>query len=122
MDKKKILIIEDNSDFAMMCSFALKRAGYLTSIALSAEQAFKEIHDQALRLIMMDLTLPDFLPEEFLKKIRSLPNIKDIPVILVSGREEIESICQELGCQGYLKKPFDFAKLLGLVAKLLKTS
>ena len=117
---KKILLVEDNSDDALLTQRALQKTDYhvLIDIAEDGVEAIEylyHIYYSGLTvpdLIILDLNLPKADGFEVLKKIRSEKKTKAVPVIiLTSSREEKDiRLAAEYGANSYIQKPIDFVK------------
>jgi len=58
--------------------------------------------------------------EAFLRGIRGLPASRDVPVVLISAKEELPAIATRYGAAGYLSKPFEAPQLLSLIERVLQ--
>ena len=120
MSRKKILIVDDSETIVLFEKLILG-SGYeiLTSKngRLGVEKAVKEKPD----LILMDIMMPEMDGVESLKAIRSHPETRTIPVIMVTTKSEQArvEVCYQLGCNDYLTKPIDKVELLSKVEKQL---
>jgi len=101
---------------------ALERAGFATLQARDGREAVGLYcrHRDAVRLILMDLTMPVLDGEEACRELRRLG--ADVPVILTSGFNEAEAMARfgGLGLTGFIQKPFDLADLVGQVLEALR--
>ncbi len=118
MKSVRVLVIEDNHDFALMNCIHLKKAGFAATAAHSGAQALNELTASPPDVIVMDLTLPDMDADTFVSELRERPQYANTPVILASGREDIAERAKKLGCPIYLKKPFDSSLLLDSVQQV----
>lgn len=66
-------------------------------------------------MIIMDLTFPQGTPEDFVEAMRSLHGYSEIPVILISGRADVEEFAVKFKSSGYLRKPFDIDQMIDVV-------
>lgn len=112
MEKKKILIIEDNKIVALDVKQIVTKFGYLVTKIVSREQeAIKSIKENEPNIIIVDINLKSEINGiEIVKKIH---NIKYIPIIYLTGNEEDEIVHKALEtCPiGYLVKPFNKTEL-----------
>ena len=83
----RILIVDDNEDFANYVQVILRQEGYLTAVAFSGEEALKAVNDAMPALIFLDLTMPGMDGFEVVRRLRMRPEWKDIPVVILSGKE-----------------------------------
>ncbi|MFA6220778.1 MAG: PAS domain S-box protein [Desulfomonilaceae bacterium] len=116
-----ILLIDDESNLLELTSRFLKRANYKLITASNARNALElyEKHREEIRLIVLDLIMPGMSGKQCLEALRNMnPNVK---VIIASGQPE-EAIAEDLkqaGTSNFIKKPFDMARLLDQIRKIL---
>lgn len=112
---KKILIIEDNTEINHMIADALKKAGYECTQAFSGTEALLYYERENYSLVLMDMMLPGLCGDELFPKMKA---IKDVPVIVVSAKDEMDTKVQMLtsGAEDYITKPFELPELLARVA------
>lgn len=116
---KNILVIEDSLDISNLIKEALDKYGYTCTQAFSGTEGMLQIERNTYSLVILDLMLPGITGEEFLKDFL---REDDIPVLVVSAKESIDSRvkCLELGADDYLVKPFDIKELKARVDALLR--
>ena len=106
MDKKKILIVEDDSFVVEVYSTKLLEMGYEVRVAQNGEEGLKMIDEEKPDLILLDIIMPVMGGVEMLEELRKKNEVKKIPVILLTNVGEKESIqkVRNLGVQDYLIK------------------
>ena len=111
-----ILIIDDDEHISGMLSEALTAEGYTISAAFSGTEALMLLSKEKPDLILLDLMLPGLSGEKL------LPQIKDIPVIIVSAKADVADKVELLfgGAADYITKPFDMQELLARIAVQLR--
>ena len=111
-----ILIIDDDAHINNIVSKALQAEGYTVSQAYSGTEALMLLSSRKPDLILLDLMLPGLSGEEL------LPQIKDIPVIVVSAKADITNKVELLtgGAADYITKPFDMRELLARITVQLR--
>jgi two-component system catabolic regulation response regulator CreB len=121
MDKKRILIIEDESSIADTIVFALKKDGYETMWVTTGGDALKSIDDGDFDLIIIDIGLPDMNGFDLIKIIRTRTSI---PAFFLTARsEEIDKVLGlELGADDYITKPFSPRELVARIKAHLRRS
>ena len=119
MMNRKILIVEDDTDFAAIISDLLMSYGYETAIAADCAQAFDLLTDQHYALILMDINLPDGTGFEVCQELRRVSNV---PVIFASARtsEDDKIAGLDIGGDDYLAKPYSLKELLARINALLR--
>ncbi|MFA5113064.1 MAG: response regulator [Candidatus Margulisiibacteriota bacterium] len=122
--KKVVMIVDDEPTIVTIVEDLLQLKGFdalSASDALEAEQAIK-LHRPD--LILLDVMMPRVSGFDFCKKLKSLPDYKDIPVIFLSvmnKKEDLEKGLQA-GAVDYIPKPFDPNDLIARVRKHLPDS
>jgi two-component system chemotaxis response regulator CheY len=126
MKAKTILVIDDDGVTRKLSKKVLEGAGYEVYEAGDLKSAFEAAAAHAPHLIILDLVLPDGSGFDFLDKKQTLPNLKDVPVIVLSGLPTGQNPrdpqndpiyrANAMGAKDYLRKPLD-AKILVQKAK-----
>lgn len=113
---KRILIIDDDVHIGNMLEEFLGNEGYLVSHAYSGTEALLSVAASKPDLVLLDLMLPGLCGEEV------LPKIKEIPVIVISAKADVENKVELLlgGAVDYLTKPFDTKELLARIVVALR--
>ncbi len=120
--KKKVMIVEDDTVLANALSLALQNEGYELSLATDGEEAERMIKQEKPDLILLDLLLPIKNGFEVLKVMRQNPDTKDISVIILTNFEQETSINEgkKLGAKDYIVKAnVDIQDVPALVKKHL---
>src|SRR6201987_5464076 len=105
----RILIVDDNESNRDMLSRRLQHEGYDVCIADSGHRALTLLNTREVDLILLDVMMPEMDGHDVLKELKADSRWRDIPVIMISALDEIESVvrCIERGAEDYLPKPFD---------------
>ncbi len=111
-----ILIVDDDENIGNLEQEVLERAGYGVRRAYSGTEALLLLENERFDLVLLDLMLPGVCGKDVLKKIR------DIPVIVVSAKIDIENKVNLLlgGAADYVTKPFDIRELVARIKLQLK--
>ncbi len=121
MENKKIILIEDDFDTQYLFSECLRTETYDVIPVSHGSKALEHIEGNGLPdLILMDLNTPFISTEEFVSKLRTHPGGEDTPLILVSGKADIEEYAEKLKASSFIQKPFDLDPLLNLISKTLQ--
>lgn len=114
LNKKKILIVDDDSNVVALLTMALTGKNYHTLGAYDGFQAISIAKREKPDIIILDLMLPEMDGYEVIKVLKSDPETADIPVITITGRNEPADAekTRELGIKEYLLKPFTTKTLL----------
>ncbi|RLE17361.1 MAG: DNA-binding response regulator [Acidobacteria bacterium] len=121
---KQILVIEDEADIRELMEFNLKTAGFVPTGTANANDALMLLKETHYDLILLDLMLPGLQGDQFLKILRRMDRVSDIPVMIVSAKDSEDEIVSGLdaGADDYLTKPFSIKVLLAKTAALLRRS
>jgi putative two-component system response regulator len=111
MDKKTILVIEDDIPYANMLKVGLDHFNYYTHVAYSITGGLDVLKQNKVDIILSDVNLPGSNGVEITKKIQSL--VLDIPVVLLTGMGNLTSVKKALqnGASDYLVKPIKIEEL-----------
>ena len=115
---KTIAVIDDDIHIGNLVEEVLNKEGYQVMRAYSGTEAVMLLSQNTPDLVLLDLMLPGLSGEEV------LPHIKDIPVIVVSAKVDVQDKVSLLmnGAADYITKPFDMSELLARVAVQLRRS
>ncbi len=117
----RVLIVDDNEMNRDMLARRLERKGYLVSVAASAHELMERIKKDSIELVLLDIEMPEISGLEGLQRIRSLYSAIELPVIMVTARNQSEDIVKalQMGANDYLTKPIDFAVALARIGTQL---
>jgi PAS domain S-box-containing protein len=105
--RRSILIIDDDPVFSLLASEALQQAGFTTRIAGDAQQAMSAFEEFKPDLTLLDVNLPGGNGFEICATLRSLASGRDVPIVMVTGHNDTESISRayEAGATDFIHKP-----------------
>ncbi len=119
MDKKRILIVDDEEELAAIISEMLDGCGYSADIAVNAADAYDMLAKKSYHLILLDINLPDSTGFEICRELRTASKV---PVIFASARktedDRINSF--DIGGDDFLQKPYSMKELLSRVNALIR--
>ena len=107
---KQILVLEDEPDIRKIIAISLENiGGFTVEICDSGQAALIILSQQKPDLIILDVMMPVMDGPSFLKQIRQLPDLKDIPVIFMTAKVQSHEIEEyfAMGVIGVISKPFD---------------
>ena len=106
--KSSLLVVDDQSMNRILLARYLGNLGYQARLFENGRQALELLQSQAFDLVLLDVEMPDMDGYQVLEQLKADPRLRDIPVIMISAAEDLESVvrCIELGAQDYLPKPF----------------
>jgi DNA-binding response OmpR family regulator len=117
MARKKILLVDDSSTVLLLHRMMLSHCGYELITAKDGQEALDKASTERPDLIFLDVLMPRMDGFQTCRALRSRPETKNVPIILVTTRGEPHYVRQgfESGCTDYITKPFDGEELLAKV-------
>jgi CheY-like chemotaxis protein len=111
---KKVLIVDDEEIIRKFLRINLLKLGYEVKEAIDGVQALEQLGNDNYDLLICDILMPNKDGWEVLKAVRSNPKTKDIPVIVLTAKNEDSDMFKgyDLGANYYMTKPFTKAQLL----------
>jgi two-component system, chemotaxis family, chemotaxis protein CheY len=119
---KTILAIDDSPSVRMMVQMTLSGAGYTVVLAVDGEDGLQKAAQHRPDAVLTDQNMPRLDGIGFIRRFRQTPASAGVPVVFISTESSsgIVQQAREAGATGWIVKPFDQAKLLGVVSKLVK--
>jgi adenylate cyclase len=104
-----VLAVDDSADNRELLGRYLAREGHTVLAASSGAEALQLLQEEAVDVVLLDLIMPGMDGSEVLKHIKENSAWRAIPVIVISGRQDMDGIisCIEAGADDYLFKPFN---------------
>ena len=120
--KNKVLVVDEDESNRYMLSRRLEFRGYLVVTATDGREAVDRARTEAPCLILMDVTLPVLDGLAATRELKSVPELRDIPVIALTAHAgpEDRDRAREAGCDDYDTKPIEFDRLERKMEKLLR--
>lgn len=120
--KETILIVDDNLDNVTLLHKVLTKAGYKTLQGFNGEDAVRMAREQLPDLILLDIMMPVMDGFTACEQIRSDENTRDIPILMLTAKQEIADKVRglEIGADDYITKPFHLQELLARIKARLK--
>jgi two-component system, chemotaxis family, chemotaxis protein CheY len=118
---KTIMIIDDSASLRQVVTIALHEAGYEVLEACDGKDALSKLKGQKIHLMICDVNMPNMDGITYLKTVRTLPDYKFTPIIMLTTEagEEKKKEGQAAGARAWVVKPFKPDQLLGAVSKLV---
>jgi two-component system chemotaxis response regulator CheY len=121
-ERKRILVIDDESGVRQLLTDLLAGEGYLVTEAANGKRGLDRVRAVSPDLIILDLMMPVMNGWAFAEECRRMDICGDVPIIAISAMFDLKSAAatlDALGVRAYLPKPFDVEALLALVAQLV---
>lgn len=111
---KRILIVDDEEVIRKFLRIHLAKLGYEVMEAADGEQAMEQLRKDDFDLLICDILMPKKDGWEVIKEVKSNPKTKDIPVIVLTAKNEDSDMFKgyDLGANYYMTKPFTKTQLL----------
>ena len=121
MDSKKILIVDDNADIRLGMHLRLRANQYQTFLAADGFAGVAEARKHRPDLIILDLGLPAGDGFIVMERLKQVPYLAVIPVIVVSARDGLgnQKRAYDAGARAFLQKPVNDAELLAVIRQAL---
>jgi CheY-like chemotaxis protein len=120
MRKPRVLVIDDDPTIARIVRLTLQSRGYNVAVSETTHAGLKELFQEKTDLIFLDYMLPEQNGLAFLKDLRAEPELRNIPVIMMTttGLAEVVQAAKILGANDFIGKPFNIETLLEKAMKL----
>ncbi|MEM9855714.1 MAG: response regulator [Bacteroidota bacterium] len=118
---KKILLCDDDGDISTLMQLIVSSMDLKFASVQKITDIVKLVNEEKPDLILMDLWIPDIGGEQAVKDIKADEGIKKIPVLLFSATDKLDEICEQIGADGCIKKPFDVSEFKTMVNTFLNS-
>jgi two-component system chemotaxis response regulator CheY len=118
---KAILCADDSASIRQMVSFTLQSAGYQPVTANDGSDALAKLDAERFAMVITDLNMPGLDGLSLIRKIRANPRHAGVPIVMLTTESEEGKKLEgkAAGATGWIVKPFDQARLLAVVKKLV---
>jgi two-component system alkaline phosphatase synthesis response regulator PhoP len=122
VDRKRILVVDDEIYIVHILEFTLTMEGYDVITAADGEEALRKVRDDRPDLVVLDIMMPKMDGYEVCRRLRQDEEAQGLPVILLSakGRPIDRETGLEVGADDYIVKPFSPRRLLEKIKDLLQ--
>lgn len=112
-----VMVIEDEEAISLLLSYNLEKEGFEVATVSNGLNAVSEVERLMPSVILLDWMLPEISGVEICKLIRSKPDIKNIPIIMLTAKSQEEDKIKGLsaGADDYVTKPFSIPELMARV-------
>ena len=119
MNKKKILVVEDEAKILEVVTSLMEKQGYEVYQAEEGKQALEIFNNNEISLIILDLMLPDISGEDICMKIREKSRV---PIIMLTAKITEANLLRglDIGADDYITKPFSLMELVARVKAILR--
>ena len=118
----RILIVDDESDVTELLEYKLEQEGYRVATLNDPLACIAKVREFEPDLMLLDIMMPELSGIQLCRIVRADPSMKDIPIIFLSARGEVEDRIKglEAGAEDYISKPFNTNELLLRTSKMLR--
>ncbi len=118
----RILVVDDEPDLLELVRFNLSQAGFDVDTAETGREGLDRVQRARPQLMVLDVMLPDLSGTEVCRQIRSDPELRGMPILMLTARsEEVDRVVGfELGADDYVTKPFSPRELTLRVQAILR--
>lgn len=122
MDKKKILVVEDEKDLRVLIALVLESRGYEVTQAEDGEEGFLLAGQIKPDVIISDVVMPKKDGSQFLKELRKTDFGKHIPFIVLTARVKMRDYFEVMEAEDFIEKPFQAEELIVRIERILNQS
>ena len=115
----KILVADDDESFRQFMTQVLSSRAFRVTAVANGRQAVEEVTRGDADMLISDIQMPDFDGRDLCRFVKSRPETKNMPVVLVSGLTDIRDPATSVGADGFMQKPFSLDDLFALINRLL---
>jgi two-component system chemotaxis response regulator CheY len=118
---KTVLAVDDSPSIRQMVAFTLKSAGYQVIEAVDGEDGLTKAKGAGVNLVLTDQNMPKMDGLTLVRSLRGLPQYKAVPILMLTTEsgDTMKAQGKAAGATGWLVKPFDPAKLVEVVKKVI---
>jgi two-component system alkaline phosphatase synthesis response regulator PhoP len=120
--KKRIILVEDEEDIAAFIKLQADISGYVLHVEVDGINGLKAIEREKPDLVVLDIMLPGLNGFDVCRRMRSNPELKNVPIIIISAKsDELDVVLGlELGADDYVAKPFSPKVLFSRIKAVLR--
>jgi two-component system alkaline phosphatase synthesis response regulator PhoP len=120
----KILVVDDEPDIVNTVQYRLKSCEFDVITANNGKEGLEKATSEKPDLVLLDINMPVMDGHEMLERLRSRPDLRDIPVIMLTAYSDRRDVSKaaDLGIEHYVTKPFDFTDLMEKISKALENN
>jgi two-component system chemotaxis response regulator CheY len=121
MTVRSILAVDDSASMRQMVSFTLRSSGYEVIEAIDGQDALDKIGDRHVDLVLTDQNMPRMDGLTLVRQLRGQERFRSTPILVLTteSSDEMKQAGRAAGATGWMVKPFDPARLLEVIGKVL---
>ena len=117
----RVIYAEDDPLVGELVQVVLLDAGHAVGVVSNGKEAIQVVRRRKPDLLILDITMPEMSGAEVLDQVRRDPDLYDLPVLMLTGRQSSndETIALRAGATEYMRKPFDPDELVVLINSMI---
>ena len=117
-----ILAVDDSASMRQMVAFTLKGAGYAVVEAADGQEGLDRAREKNVNLVLTDQNMPRMDGISLVKQLRGMPQYQATPILILTteSSDAMKAQGKAAGATGWLVKPFDPAKLIEVIKKVVR--
>ena len=115
----QILVVDDNKDICLLIETILLSEGYDVESCSNPAEFKEKLNSKKPQLIITDMLMSGFDGRTLTKEVKTNPKTADVKVMLMSAHPDAAKICENIGVDDFLSKPFEIDDLVNKVENLL---
>jgi two-component system chemotaxis response regulator CheY len=121
MAMRSILAVDDSASMRQMVSFTLRNSGFDVIEAVDGQDALTKLGDRDVDLVLTDQNMPRMDGLSLIRQLRGLPRFRSTPILVLTTEsgDDMKQAGRAAGASGWMVKPFDPARLLEVIGKVL---
>jgi DNA-binding response OmpR family regulator len=116
---KRVIIFDDDEDILSICTYILEEQGWQVNTFTDCNDIIDKVSAIEPDVILMDNWIPDMGGMMATQVLKGNNKLKNTPVIYFSANNDIHTLAQNAGADGYLAKPFDIDELSRIINKVV---
>jgi CheY-like chemotaxis protein len=120
MSGKKILLVDDDQDFAQLLEFDFRKRGFEVVKAHNGEDGLVKAAAEKPNIIILDIKMPKMDGYTFVRRLKKDPDTKNLPLIVLTSYEPMKDMFQLEGVSDYFVKSANMENLMKTVEKYLQ--
>lgn len=122
--KRRILLVEDDEDIAALIKLQAELSGYKLHVEVDGINGYRAVEREKPDLVILDIMLPGENGLDVCRRIKGSPELRSIPVLMLSAKgEELDIVLGlEIGADDYVQKPFSPKVLFSRIKAILRRS
>ena len=117
-----ILAVDDSASMRQMVSFTLKNAGFAVTEAVDGQDELEKALARDFALVLTDQNMPRLDGIGLTRRLRETPKFRNTPILILTteSSDQMKQAGRAAGATGWLVKPFDPAKLVEVIHKVIR--